>query len=324
MTAYEVGMFKYFLTNNGIESVFINMYKTNRLKANPQSIEDYLFKVDAEKVCLCGFYFYIQNKETNKPQVDKFRRMATYEYWFNKQETFNSYLDSSFDAGHAEKWYQLRDNDRKYLAQNWDKRDYWRFEKRKDAIRRVSKYVELPQEAIDYLNTPDEPETETNDVAVPEVTEQTVTVTNDAPVEETRNDDIFGEFEFVDVTTKRHNGSRLKENQVSVSTKDDAGRLTFSQKLSEYIRKCGNFKYASIMTRKDGTVLLFLNNQKGASVCDGISAKGSDKNRNVRITSKGLVQSLCELLGVKEEYTFLTVKEYAKTSDYLAYQVIND
>ena len=78
MKPYEVGMFKHFLMLKGMESVYINSYRTRRWKGNPESIEEFLFDCDPSRVFITAFYF-VQNSRFG------------YEYWTKMQQDWDMY-----------------------------------------------------------------------------------------------------------------------------------------------------------------------------------------------------------------------------------------
>ena len=102
MKPYEVATFKKFLQINGMDSLFINHYRTRRWEHNPQSIEEYMFRADTEDVCMKAFYF-VQNSTYG------------FEFWDNMQERFCKYVKDAYNQEHADNWRKMHGRKRAML-----------------------------------------------------------------------------------------------------------------------------------------------------------------------------------------------------------------
>lgn len=294
MKPYHIALFKHFIDGHGMTTPFITLFKNYPLKKNPKSVEEYLKEADESEVLLYAFYFKTNSR-------------WGYDYWSEKQKQFLEYLDAHKDDEEQDTWYELKGNS-KILRNNWDTR-HWKQESRSVAAQRMG--IELPE----YLEDEKEKNKDADRTEVK--TEQGKTI---AEYLNPEKESIFGEFDFVDVRPKSHDARRLKDDEISINTRGDRGRITFNQKLSNEIKARGGYEYAAIMKNKKGDILIILNDMKGVTLQDG----GSRKNQNVTISSKVFVEKVILYMNITNEYEIVKVKEIEKTSDYVAYLLTKD
>ena len=228
-----------------------------------------------------------------------------YDYWNEKQKRFLEYLDEHKDDAEQDTWYELKGLC-KILRNNWDTK-HWKQESKFATAQRMG--IELP-EYLEHIKEEkkDDDEKELVDLE----TEQGKTISEYLKPEKKS---IFGEFDFIDIKPKSHDSRRLKDDEISINTRGDRGRITFNQKLSKEIKDRGGYEYAAIMKNKRGDILIILNDEKGVTVQDG----NSRKNGNVSISSKVLVEKIVLYMDITNDYEIVNVKEVEKTSDYVAY-----
>ena len=292
MKPYHIALFKHFIDGHGMTTPFINLFKNYPLKKNPKSVEEYLKEADEKEVLLYAFYFKTNSR-------------WGYDYWNEKQKRFLEYLDEHKDDAEQDTWYELKGLC-KILRNNWDTK-HWKQESKFATAQRMG--IELP-EYLEHIKEEkkDDDEKELVDLE----TEQGKTISEYLKPEKKS---IFGEFDFIDIKPKSHDSRRLKDDEISINTRGDRGRITFNQKLSKEIKDRGGYEYAAIMKNKRGDILIILNDEKGVTVQDG----NSRKNGNVSISSKVLVEKIVLYMDITNDYEIVNVKEVEKTSDYVAY-----
>lgn len=303
MKPYHVALFKHFIDSKGMTTVFISNFKNYPLKRNPKSIEEFLRQVSEEEVCLQAFYFVINAR-------------WGYNYWLNMQKEFMELLKEHEEDEGQDEWY-LFHGKCKILRNNWDTR-HWKQESKVETAKRYG-VEELPE----YAATTTKGDAEEDDKLIDFV---------DDKKEEEKDDDkldiktyikgkpeekksIFGEFEFLDIRQRPSAHRRLADDEVSINTKNEQGKITFNQKISKEIKKRGGYEYAAILKNKKGEIALILNDEKGVTIQDG----GTRENSNVIISHKELVGKVVTFLNITNEYEIAKVTEIEKTNDYVAY-----
>lgn len=126
--------------------------------------------------------------------------------------------------------------------------------------------------------------------------------------------DIFGEFNFVDLTPRR----QLKPDEISINRRNKKNSITFNQSVSKEVRERGGYEYAALMRNKSGDVAIILNDTKGVSMLDGRVDK---EGGNAVINNKELVSRLVVFLDIKNDYAIVNIEEIKKTNDFVAYRV---
>ena len=308
MKPFEIALFKHFIEGKGMVTVYVNMYLKNHLKTNPVSIEEFLAKVDVTEVCTKAFNFYINSD-------------YGYDYWNKMELMWMEFLATNENNYTADEWYKLQGMS-KILRTNWDAAKHWRQESRLTTAIRMG----IDPKLIGAEDcTPTAPPTKLSEEYLRETTRKEVLDFNpsqdaaEKPAKLSKNDvDIFGEFEMIDLRPKSHDARRLADDEISVNTRNNKGRITFNQHLSKEIKARGGYEYASLMRNKKGEVSLVLNDIKGVPVADGAKTR---TNANVTIGSTVLVDKLITFLNIKHDYEIVRVTEIAKTDDYVAYLV---
>ena len=314
MTPFQIALWKHFIKDKGMATVFINLYRKNHLKENPISIEEYMRNVEPQDVCMKAFRFYVNSD-------------YGYDYWSKIILMWMEFLSANENNYTASEWWKLTGMS-KILRTNWDAARHWKEETKFTAAIRLGIDLALigckdktetappTQLSEEYLREQTKREMDERDfTGVPEHDD----AQDDANVEKhaKATGSIFGEFELLSLRPKSHNARRMKNDEVSINTRDNRGRLTFNQAISNEIKARGGYEYASLLRNKKGEVLLWLNDTDihGVSVADG----NTRKNQNVCITSKTLVEKVITFLDIKNDYDIIKVTEVEKTNDYVAY-----
>lgn len=307
MRPYEVGMFKKFLQINGLDSLFRSSYKSHKWTLNPKSIEEFLYSVNAEEVCLRAFYFYAGTK-------------FGYDYWLDKQEKWNEYRKSNYDPEHAENWVKLRGNFRSMLTQDWDSQKWWKHNNKAVAKKRILGIFEnlgIPYVTDDVVAGIVDDEDEDEEEVASEL--NTVTKTAHDDDEEDVTEDFLAGFVLMDVDGKKQGQRTLKENEASVNTRNNQGKITFSRAVSEEAKKRGGYRCAALMRGKNGEIVIVFNDKSGIDISNGWVER---KNTNLTVGSKDMTLKVHGMLGLQSDYSIVNVKKLGKTDDYVAYQLI--
>lgn len=292
MKPFEVAVFKQFLESRGMVTPFINLFRKYRIKTNPMLIEDYLRQIDASEVCVKAFYWVVNSR-------------WGFEYWTQVQKDFNQFLAIFSEDDEKEPWWHLHGR-YKILRTNWDAVKHWKLENRATAATRMN--ITLPEKLAEKEFFE---ELEKSEVQIPS--------DNDTPkVDDNGNDlDIFGEFNFVDLTPRR----QLKQDEISVNRRNKKYSITFNKSVSKEVRERGGYKYAALMRNKSGDVAIILNDTKGVSMLDRHVDK---EGGNAVINNKELVSRLAVFLDIKNDYAIVNIEEIKKTNDFVAYRVFTN
>ena len=322
MKPFDIALWKHFIKDKGMATVFINLYRKNHLKSNPISIEEYLKKVEPQDVCMKAFTFY--------PNSD-----YGYDYWSKMTLMWMEFLATNENNYTADEWYKLTGMS-KILRTNWDAARHWKEETKLTAAIRLGIDLSLigcedktptappTQMSEEYLREKTKKEMAERDfTGIPEHdANNDVKVAKDEPKKTTGS--IFGEFELLSIRPKMRGRRKLLADEITINTRDNRGRITFNQHLSNDFRERGGYEYASLLRNKKGEVLLWLNDTdtNGASISEG----NSERNQNACITSKTMVDKIATFLNIKNDYEIIKVTEVEKTNEYVAYLLtkIND
>lgn len=319
MKPFEIALFKHFIGEKGMTTVWINLYRKNHLKENPISIEEFLLAVDPKDVMMKAFRFYVNSD-------------YGFDYWSKMTEWWLVFLDSNKDNYTADEWYMLRGMS-KILRTNWDAAKHWKEDSRlatalrygiDPSILGIKETECLPEPtrmSEEYLR--EKTNIEINGGDVKDDANAALIDFGDTDDDNKETGTIFGEFELMSLRPKANDRRRLRDDEISLNTRNDKGRLTFNQKISNEIKSRGGYEYASLLRNKKGEVLLWLNDtdKNGVSVQDGLM--NARKNINVSISSKVMVKKIMTFLDIKHDYEIIKVTEIEKTNDYVAYLLTN-
>ena len=315
MKPFEIALFKHFLVEKGMATVWINMYRRNHLEKNPASVEEFLKNADPANVCTRAFRFFINSD-------------YGYDYWNRMSELWLEFLEANANNYTAEEWYKLTGMS-KILRTNWDAAKHWKEETKLTAAIRLGIDLSL----IGAENkTPTTPPTKLSEEYLREKTlkEFNESVKADTPDRkesvDAKTDEatpsatggIFGEFELMSLRPKTTEKRRLRSNEISINTRNNRSRITFSQEITKDIKGRGGYEYASLLRNKKGEVMLLLNDtdRNGATLLDGGRAR---ENNNAAINSAVLVEKIKTLLNIDNDYEIIRATLVEKTNDYAAY-----
>lgn len=322
MKPFEIALFKHFICDKGMTTVWINLYRKNHLKENPTSIEEFLGKVEPKDVMMKAFRFYVNSD-------------FGFDYWSKMTVMWLEFLDANKDNYTADEWYKLTGMS-KILRMNWDAAKHWREESKLTAAIRLGidlsligaddKVQTAPPTKLseEYLREKTRKEMDDKDFAlkhkIPENKDENdgverLDIKTYIKGKDEEKGNIFGEFEFLDLRTNATTRRRLKDDELSVNTKGDKKRITFNQKITGEIKKRGGYEYAALLKNKKGDVALILNDTKGVTLQDGAKRE----NSNVMISSRALVEKVITFLDITNEYEIIKATEVERTDDYVAY-----
>lgn len=322
MKPFEIALFKHFIEGKGMTTVYINLYRKHHIKENPISIEEFFNMVDASKVCIKAFYF-VTNERWG------------YDYWMQTQKEWLSFLDENKKNYSSDEWWKLQGLS-KILRYNWDAAKHWKQESRYITALRLgiepsllgiegNKHNEQPTKmSEEYLREKDLEAFKNAQDALDASKQKSTTHELIDFFDNEQNGsciDVLGELgDFVDVDLKPKSSDkrRLKDDEISVNTRNRSGRITFNQLISKTVKERGGYEYAALLRNKQGDVIIKLNDEKGVLVQDGTRTR---EKSNVVIHSLVFTQKLVDFLGIERDYEIMKVKEVAKTNDYVAYLV---
>lgn len=309
MKPFEIALFKHFLVEKGMATVWINMYRRNHLEKNPTSVEEFLKNVEPANACTRAFRFFINSD-------------YGYDYWNRMSELWLEFLEANANNYTADEWYKLTGMS-KILRTNWDAAKHWKEETKLTAAIRLGIDLSL----IGAENkTPTAPPTKLAEEYLREKTLKEFNESVKADTTDRKNDDakpttkssIFGEFELMSLRPKSNDKRRLKADEVSINTRSNRSRITFSQEITKDIKERGGYEYASLLKNKKGEVMLLLNDtdKRGATMVDGSRSR---ENVNASINSKVMVDKIKTLLNIDDDYEIIKATLVEKTNDYAAY-----
>ena len=304
MKPFDIALFKHFLGEKGMTTVWINLYRKNHLPENPTSIEEFLKNVDVENVMMKAFRFYVNSD-------------YGFDYWSKMTTMWKEFHAANKDNYTADLWYKLTGIS-KILRTNWDAAKHWKEESKLTAAIRMGVDLSLigAQDKI--------PTAPTTRLSVEYLCEKTrneidnverLDIKTYIKGKEAEKKNIFSEFEFLDLHARATARRRLGDDEMSVNTRSDRARLTFNQKITNEIKARGGYEYAALLKNKKGEVALILNDEKGVTLQDGCKRELS----NVTISSKVLVEKVITFLGITKDYDIIKAIEVEKTSDYVVY-----
>lgn len=309
MKPFEIALFKHFLEDKGMTTVWINLYRKNHLPENPISIEEFLKNVSIENVFTKAFRFFVNSD-------------YGFDYWSKMAVMWKDFVNANKDNYTANEWYKLTGMS-KILRKNWDAAKHWKEETKVTAAIRLG--IDLSLIGLQDKATTAQT-TRLSEEFLRERTRREMDGIDLSSKQETKDDSkdknagsIFGEFELLSLRPKSHNSRRLKDDEASINTRDNRGRITFNQKISNEIKERGGYEYCSLLRNKKGDIILLFNDTdtSGATVIDG----NARPNQNVCISSKMMVEKIIALLDIKNDYEIIKVTEVEKTDDYVAYLV---
>lgn len=318
MTPFQIALWKHFIKDKGMATVFINLYRKNHLNENPISIEEFMRNVEPQDVCMKAFRFYVNSD-------------YGYDYWSKITLMWMEFLATNENNYTADEWYKLTGMS-KILRTNWDAARHWREETKLTAAIRLG--IDPSLIGCDD-KTPTAPPTQLSEEYLREKTKEEMSSKDFSGVPEHDNahaDDvsvknrrkstaksgIFSEFELMDLRSKSHESRRLLDDEISINRRDEKGRLTFSQKISKEIKARGGYKHASLLKNKKGELVLLLNDTdvNGANLSKNANP---NRNMNVTITSKTMCDKIATFLDILQIYEIINATEIERTDDYVAY-----
>jgi len=289
MTLKEIAMFKTFMRGRGLDKLFVGMYNSYRVGANPRSLEEYLVKVGVHEVFAKAFLFEMQSFTKSEAR--------TYAYWEHIQDLFETYMEANEHLFVAADIQQIMGRG-KVLRYNWDNGMKGTGGKQ-DRKTTSNRYMELLSKYV------------------------TTTKTEDENSEETSNADSIGSvsnIEFFDLTNRTPSVGKLGETELLVYARFGNSRVIFNRAHSKEILRSGLIFMNIGRDEYTGQVRIVFNNENGLSY-----APSSAKEGRVVINSKKLINLLSKLFAQEgnDMYTLRISKNISPISKYLTYNIDN-
>lgn len=289
MTPYEIAIFKRFLSDNGMGQAYRGLYRTQRWKQNPKSIELFFALVEPSEACMNAFYF--------TPN-------ATWgvDYWTDMQNCFNVTLSMRWSEEKEKNWYKFK-HECNVLKKNWDS-DKGEWNETKDtAFKRITSMQEEAKQIKAGITLVKE--------SIKKEEEKPTMIVNDDPL---------AKLGFKEVDINKTLSSRLNEGHASINVRTGSNKITINNVDSDKILKSGTFRHVSLMSNDKGEVLLVFNSfEKGIALTKTKLTSGS--KALVTVNSTSLLKKVRGVLGINEDYVIANLEEVANTSDYIAFKL---
>lgn len=296
MKVANIALFKRFLTENGVNTMFKGLYSQYRFEENPENVEDYLKKVDSSDVILLAFKF---------PKT-----MKNYKY------------GEDFWTEMAVKWESL-------VAKMTTENYYTTYHK---AVERYHKEAAIPLDRFNkglrdvvkktWEGRSDKPKQQPEPAQRPTVIdEETAAVTHFEAVPHPKPQASglkgIGTFKYFDLNQTR-TSPKMKEDEFSVSAKKGSYKLTFNKVISEMITNAGLTRFRIGADEITGEVrILFGNFDEDDSYAFTVS-----KSTNLTIANKSLVGILMHVFELKDTLqTLYLSKNLANSKDFIVFRI---
>lgn len=283
MKTANIALFKRFLYEHGVNTMFKGLYKQFGFKENPEDVEEYFLKIDQQNVILSAFKF---------PES-----MSGYKY------------GTDFWTDMAVKWEEL-------VKKMTEGGSY--YTSYPQVIERQKKEAETPLERIRkglknvILEKPPKAKLAVEPPKRETVDEEQAAVTGFRTVAANPT----GTFKYFDL--KKEGGKRrLNGDELSLSNKPTAYKLTFNKEVSALIQQRGltNFRIGQDDVTREVRIVF-------GKFRDNAIPFTLAKSANVTIASKQLVGILSDIFDLKEQITILHLsKNIAKTEEYVSYVI---
>lgn len=283
MKTANIALFKRFLYEHGVNTMFKGLYKQFGFKENPEDVEEYFLKIDQQNVILSAFKFP-ESMDGYKYGTDFWTDMAVkWEELVKKMTEGGSYYTS---------YPQVIERQKKEAETPLER------------IRKGLKNVILEKPPKAKLAV-EPPKRETVDEGQAAVTGFRTVAANPT-----------GTFKYFDL--KKEGGKRrLNGDELSLSNKPTAYKLTFNKEVSALIQQRGltNFRIGQDDVTREVRIVF-------GKFRDNAIPFTLAKSANVTIASKQLVGILSEIFDLKEQITILHLsKNIAKTEEYVSYVI---
>lgn len=301
MTPIEIAYLKHFLFDKDIARRYISFFKHYPLKGNPESIEQFFLQTTIEDVIMKAFTFFPSNVQNNK--------LHTYAYWKDIDDKWKEYMASNASNFSNESWPSLRKTF-SILRQNWDLPQFFRRENLESTVEvyhRMNINMPLPEWIWKHgtggmYGSNEEASIEPECPAV---------LPQEFP------NDPLADFEFIEPLATA--GYRLKRNEASLNFNNSCYKLTFNAHVSDVIINSG-MSFAKLARNKAGDLCIILNRKDGSRLSKTLLSKGRRSN-SVTINSKDVTTTVKTMLGIKTDYSVLTIERLDISLDYLIYKV---
>lgn len=301
MKVANIALFKRFLTENGVNTMFKGLYSQYRFEENPENVEDYLKEIDSSDVILMAFKFP-KTMKNFKHGEDFWTDMAV--KWENllvkmTKESYYTTYPKAVERYHREAETPLdRFNKglRDVIKKKWEgKGDNPAQQPEKKPEQRPA-IMDEETAAVAQFN------------AVPHTKPQVTGLKG------------IGTFKYFDLSQTR-TSPKMKEDEFSISAKKGSYKLTFNKTISEMITGAGLTRFRIGADEITGEVrILFGNFDETDSWPFTVS-----KSTNLTIANKSLVGILMHVFQLKETLqTLYLSKNLANSKDFIVFRITKE
>lgn len=292
MKAANIALFKRFLFENGVNTIFKGLYTQYRFPENPESVEEYLEKVDSQNVILMAFKF---------PRTMPNYRFGQ-DFWTEKAVQWERLVEKMTKEG----YYCTNP---KSVARYNEECDT-PLERFKKGLRDVIKQGAQEQHAGKKDNLPSMQQER------PYADDESAVKSGFKQIKTSGLKGI-GTFKYFDLTKK--SSPKMQEDEISISSKKGSYKLTFNKRVTEQIANAGLKNFRIGQDEATGEVRILFGNFE-----DGHDFTIS-KSTNLTIANKSLVGILYSIFSLKEPLTTLYLsKNLANSKDYIVFVITKD
>ncbi len=291
MKVANIALFKRFLTEHGVNTIFKGLYNQYHFEENPEGVEDYLKQVDCQNVILTAFKF--------PKTMDNYR--FGQDYWTGMAVKWETLVGKMTKEGYYNTFHKA--------VERYQREAETPLERFNKGLRDIIK--KRWQEQMQEEEKKQQPET----VKIPTAHEKTV-ITESGAVQSPGLRD-FGSFEYFDLSKK--SSPKMQEDEFSISSKKGSYKLTFNKRVTEQISMAGLKNFRIGQDKITGEVRILFGNFE-----DGMEFTIS-KSTNLTIANKSLVGILTNVFGLKEALTTLYLsRNLANSKDYIVFRITKE
>ena len=301
MKVANIALFKRFLFENGVNTMFKGLYNQFRFPENPEDVEEYLEKVDQQNVILMAFKFPKNLSQSNHGE----------DFWTEMAVKWENLVEKMTKEGYYTTYPKAVERYNTEAAIPLD-----RFKRGLQGV--IKKNFREDQKTAQMEQQHTAPESKPVRPTV--VDEETAALNGfqTVPVKRSGLKD-FGTFEYFCLDKK--SSPKMKDDEFSISSKKGAYKLTFNKQVSEMVTEAGLTRFRIGQDKVTGEVrILFGNFPENDSMPFTVS-----KSTNLTIANKSLVGILTNVFSLRESLTTLYLsKNLANSKDYVVFIITKE
>ena len=288
MKVANIALFKRFLFENGVNTMFKGLYNQFHFDGSPEDVEDYLKEVDCQNVILMAFKFP-KNAENMKHGQDYWMTMAVKWDALVEKMTKEGYYNTYPKA--VARYQEEAETPLEYFKRGLlgvIKQNYHEDLKKKKEIRNTAP-------------------------ARPAIDEETAAMNGFRNVPTSGLKGI-GTFKYFDLSKK--SSPKMQDDEISISSKKGCYKLTFNKRISEMVTNAGLKRFRIGQDEVTGEVRILFGNFE-----DSLEFTVS-KSTNITIANKSLIGILTHVFALKEALTTLYLsKNLANSKDFIVFRI---